>query len=348
MDKSFKNFHKFRLVKHRRIKLKKQTNILLQSLRLTSCLNNCDNYYFSPSKVSLVSSLPEFQFKTRFNYNTEQNKIRLEPIKKKKKQMQKNDDKKPRKQDITTHPKKNDLFDRLMLLNKTKETTFNGNENHFESDTEIVDQSLVDKNSVNSSDNINQLINASDEHMSEHSRQDISNDFFTPVQSPINLLRSRTKTPENSMNVKRLSDIENKLERMNETLAQMEKTLRDISKRTVRFSTPVNQSTRHPVFDPNISSIRADKQINRTIGTQMLNLNASKCDKTTQTVEKFHKSIQTNRTFSRDQYTQSSSSIRTNGQSISTQTSVPESTDTDPECPFPPSFRYLIRQSFNF
>jgi hypothetical protein len=57
----------FRIVKHKKIKLKKSIRDQLLSeltLRTTSCLNRCDNYYFSPSQVSLISPLPQFKFKT--------------------------------------------------------------------------------------------------------------------------------------------------------------------------------------------------------------------------------------------------------------------------------------------
>ena len=349
MDSKFKKFPKFRFVRHRKIKLKKEFNILSNCLNLKSCLNKCDNYYFSPSKVSLISSLPEFKFKTSFDYNRlKQNKIRLKPIKSsaKDKRLQRIPNKHSNTEKINkTVDQSKHLFEDIINLSDSTEFYFNSSEGNFfcksdrrlrPNETQNID---FDRKRVDTSNNIEP-----EDHIPEKSLDSISKN--TAKTSAL-----KTKETPNNTKVTNLSNFEKRLDQMLEQKLKkfeetLEQTLEQISHR-IRFSTPVRQSTRSPVFDPNVSSIglQMKNQTLRSVGVQVIE---QKCHKMTQTLQMCDKSVQTDQTLGTNHSNQFGSNGLTTSKSVSSQTSPKFTTDSDPECPFTPTFRQIIKNSHSF
>ena len=335
MDSKYKIYPKFQIVRHRRIKLKTKPHLLSESLLLTSCLNRCDNYYFSPSKVSLISSLPEFKFKSQFNYNRiKRNKITLKTSKKLViDNSSKNKSKKISKpSDFRSNvSKRSHLFTELLNLSEDTDNYFDTNQDlNSNRDQRVETNEDFNQNSVKTPENISPendiLVNPTEFESRSHTK-------------PKNITKTTT--------LLNLSEFELKLDKIiDQKLTKFRQSLEQISERTIKWSTPVNQSTRHRLLD--ISSIRY-KRRDQTVRSVAVQVVEQKSDKMTQTFEMCDKSVQTGLTSRRDHSNNISSSevtySRISSRRSSSLTPWSFTTDSDPECPFTPRIRQFIRQS---
>jgi len=330
----------FRIVKHRKIKLKKSIrDQLLTKLtfRTTSCLNNCDNYYFSPSQVSLISPLPQFVFKTNFNYNH---------LKVKNQSKQKLFSPSFNRSEVTQREDQFNSKVKLLLtpFNQNHNQSIHNNicdNNHPNNEIESIDSYTIspliaNNNSINSNESTSFPFFRRRQTVYLKSDQIRSNDNYLPNYNRTNIASS----DDYPISLSPTNTITTNISTINEPLLQPT---------TQKTSTPIAQLNQQ-MIDVSLSPIiRVNKELGKSFRSIAVEIVPSKMDKTTQTVHMRDKTTQTE-TQMRDKSFQVSFDISNNSNTNSNNNSnnntissgkkskkngETNESDSDPESPFP-------------
>jgi hypothetical protein len=313
----------FRLVKHKKIKLKKSIRDQLLSeltLRTTSCLNRCDNYYFSPSQVSLISPLPQFKFKTnqqKFQFFKSQEKHFI------KQSIVPKINKKTKLLLTPFRPKVNQLIDNNIDIDIDFDDHFQSFTSYgvsplitnHNNDYDINNNNSVDNNQTFSLPFFRRTPNNSQKSSTISSREIYLQNISKYIESSDGFANSSTTTTRTSVN---------------STIESESQHLKVLTQKTSTPMTQLNQRINELSLSP---IIRLNQELGksfRSIGIQTI---ASELDETIKT-----QTIKTIQMF--DKTTQTESEIKNFSFNINLNSSHYSShqnndSDSDPESPFP-------------